>query len=114
MYTLGKPPSIEIPSGPYPMPVHTMYNQYNDNDNDNINNKTKVILQAYAFTKYLGNAHLQFNKQGDLTSWSGDPILLDQSIDEDEPTRKDVVQWKTKVDLMANVLHTQNIDIHIC
>lgn len=91
----GKPPSIEVPLGPYPMPVHIVYG--------NNNHRTKVVLQAYAFTKYLGNARLQFDQNGELVKWSGNPILLDQSIDEDESTRKEIAHWKTKVDVLAEV-----------
>lgn len=83
------------------MPVRRVYNN---------NKKTKVILQAYAFTKYLGNAHLQFDQNGELVNWSGNPILLDQSINEDELTRKEIQDWKTKVDLLAKVSTTLSIE----
>ena len=59
-------PSREKPVGPYPTVV--------------VQPKTgrKVpVVQAYAFTKYLGYLELEFDDQGEVVSMSGDPILLD-------------------------------------
>ncbi|RVV98449.1 multifunctional 2',3'-cyclic-nucleotide 2'-phosphodiesterase/5'-nucleotidase/3'-nucleotidase [Mesobaculum littorinae] len=42
------------------------------------------ILTAYAYGKYLGEAQLTFDDAGELTEISGDPILLDASVAEDE------------------------------
>jgi len=38
------------------------------------------VVQAYAFTKYLGKLVLTFNSQKRLISAVGGPIFLDQTI----------------------------------
>ena len=39
-----------------------------------------LVVQAYAYTKYLGKVDLIFSEGGDLLDWLGDPILLDSSV----------------------------------
>ena len=38
------------------------------------------VVQAYAYTKYLGNLSLTFDEEGKLQKWDGQPILLQQSM----------------------------------
>ena len=38
------------------------------------------VVQAYAFTKYLGFIKLTFDDQGELKQWAGAPILLNSSF----------------------------------
>ncbi|PRY94532.1 5'-nucleotidase [Hasllibacter halocynthiae] len=42
------------------------------------------IFQAYAYGKYLGEIDVTFDDDGNVTDVSGDPILLDASVAEDE------------------------------
>lgn len=42
------------------------------------------IFQAYAYGKYLGEISVSFDDAGEVTSISGEPILLDASVAEDE------------------------------
>lgn len=42
-----------------------------------------LVLSAYAYGKYLGKLDVEFDEQGRVASWSGEPILLDQSVAED-------------------------------
>ena len=67
---LGDPlPSIEKPLGPYPTLV-------------NGSSGWQVpVVQAYTFGKYVGVLHLGFNEEGHLTSHSGNPVLMDESVD---------------------------------
>lgn len=44
------------------------------------NGKTALVVQAYTFTKYLGNLSVTFDNAGEITSWEGSPILLDKSV----------------------------------
>lgn len=67
----GVIPDTENPEGPYPMIV------------DQKSGKQVPAMQAYAYTKYLGKIHLVFNSNGDLISFDGNPILLDNSIPQD-------------------------------
>ncbi|WP_415010859.1 bifunctional metallophosphatase/5'-nucleotidase [Amaricoccus sp.] len=44
------------------------------------------IVQAGAYSKYLGHETLVFDDAGNLTSATGDTVLLDASVKPDEPT----------------------------
>ena len=89
LYT-GSVPSIEKSKGTYPIVVVQK------------NGKKVPVVQAYAFTKYLGRINLivseltknieiilnfliyfQFDSEGNLVKFDGAPILLDSSIPED-------------------------------
>ena len=50
------------------------------------------VVQAYAFTKYLGYFKVKFNKNGDLIEHEGQPILLAPSV----PQEKDVLELLEK------------------
>ncbi|KUF10466.1 bifunctional metallophosphatase/5'-nucleotidase [Pseudoponticoccus marisrubri] len=42
------------------------------------------VVQAYAYSKYVGHLVLTFDDAGNVTEASGDTILLDASVEEDE------------------------------
>lgn len=42
------------------------------------------VVQAYAYSKYVGHLTLVFDDEGNVTSATGDTILLDASVAEDE------------------------------
>ncbi|KAH8370445.1 hypothetical protein KR093_003565, partial [Drosophila rubida] len=67
LYT-GEPPSKDLPEGNYPTVVIRP------------DGKKVPVLQAYAFTKYLGEIHLEFDNGGNLINFRGKPILLDKSV----------------------------------
>lgn len=69
-------PDIETAAGDYPTTV------------TQLNGKRVPIVQAYAYTKYLGKIHLEFNDAGDLVEIDGTPILLNKDI----PREEDVLQ----------------------
>ena len=39
-----------------------------------------MVVQDYTFGKYLGYLNITFDANGDVTSWAGNPILLDASV----------------------------------
>ena len=69
LYT-GQPPSIDKPEGPYPMVV-----------DHGIDGKT-LVVQAFAFGKYLGKLDVVFDDGGHIISYGGNPILLDRNVTE--------------------------------
>uniref|UniRef100_A0A1I8M8V3 5'-nucleotidase n=1 Tax=Musca domestica TaxID=7370 RepID=A0A1I8M8V3_MUSDO len=69
-------PDSETIDGPYP----TLVNQ--------TNGKQVPVVQAYAYTKYLGKLHVQFDKEGNLIKFDGTPILLNSEI----PREPDVLE----------------------
>ncbi|KAH8297415.1 hypothetical protein KR044_011476 [Drosophila immigrans] len=46
--------------------------------------KKVPVVQAYAYTKYLGKLKVQFDADGNLVSFDGSPILLDASIAQEQ------------------------------
>ncbi|XP_044230699.1 snake venom 5'-nucleotidase-like [Thunnus albacares] len=81
LYT-GKPPSTEVPAGPYPFMVTS-------NDGRNV-----PVVQAFAFGKYLGYLKVTFDKAGNVVKADGNPILMDSSIPQDPEILADIEKWK--------------------
>ena len=71
----GTPPDIEKPYDVYPVTV-TQHD-----------GKKVPVVQSFAYTKYLGYLHLEFDTNGDLIEIDGTPILLN----EDVPREKDIL-----------------------
>ncbi len=65
--------TIEGAKGPYPVMVGTT-----------------AIVQAYAYSKFLGELKVTFDDDGVITEAVGEPILLDASVAEDDITKERV------------------------
>jgi len=78
-------PSIEPVRGPYPTLV------------EHPSTTPTLVLQAYAFTKYLGHMKLQFDDNGGLTSWSGQPILLDSKFKKNPRIEAALDPWRIQL-----------------
>ena len=87
-----KNPSNNIIEGPYPTIVTKQ------------NGKKAAVVQAYAYTKYLGHLRLTFDSAGDLVSWTGSPKLLDGKIKEDEEIRAELLNWKYELNKIGKDL----------
>lgn len=72
----GKQPDAERIDGPYPTKIKQP------------SGKEVPVVQAYAYTKYLGKLHVQFDEDGNLIEFDGLPILLNASV----PAEDDVLQ----------------------
>ncbi|EDW61292.1 protein 5NUC [Drosophila virilis] len=46
--------------------------------------KKVPVVQAYAYTKYLGKLHVQFDAEGNLIEIDGSPILLNASVTQEQ------------------------------
>ena len=55
------------------------------------------MVQAFAFTKYLGHVKLNFSNDGLVTNWEGMPILLDNTFEKDEAITAALVPWKDEL-----------------
>lgn len=64
----GEQPDAEHPEGFYPTEI------VQDNG------RKVYVVQAYAYTKYLGNFSVTFDSNGEVTHIEGNPILVDHSI----------------------------------
>ncbi|MCQ0971871.1 5'-nucleotidase/apyrase family protein [Paracoccus sp. TK19116] len=56
------------------------------------------IATAYAYSKYLGHLVLTFDDDGNLTSAEGEPILLDNSVPEDEAIKARVAEMAAPIE----------------
>ncbi|XP_075559266.1 protein 5NUC-like isoform X2 [Dermacentor variabilis] len=86
LYT-GTPTEKDQPEGAYPY----------------VHNRTGsgrcLIVQDYRFGKYLGFLELEINRNsGNITKWSGNPILLNQSYKQDEDMIQSLEPYKNIVD----------------
>uniref|UniRef100_A0A131XKS8 Putative cd73 ecto-5'-nucleotidase n=1 Tax=Hyalomma excavatum TaxID=257692 RepID=A0A131XKS8_9ACAR len=86
LYT-GTPPVGDKAEGPYP---------YLQNRSEGV---PCLIVQDYHFGKYLGFLKLEINRTtGVITKYSGNPILLNQSYEEDNDTLEALKPYKEIVD----------------
>lgn len=68
----GPQPDLEVPEGPYPFVVTQK------------SGKKVPVVQAYAYTKYMGMLNVTFDDGGDLVEFQGQPRLLNNSAPEDQ------------------------------
>ena len=64
----GEQPSVEDPAGEYP---HVVIKS---------GGGKALVVQDYAFGKYLGYLKVAFDNNGQVKNWTGNPILLDSSV----------------------------------
>ena len=68
----GTPPSDDRVEGPYPI-VETKGN-----------GKKSLVVQDFTYGKYLGKLRVVFDNNGELSSWNGNPILINETYLKDE------------------------------
>ncbi|KAH8297419.1 hypothetical protein KR044_011480 [Drosophila immigrans] len=85
LYT-GEPPEKDLPEGNYPTVVMKS------------DGRKVPVLQAYAFSKYLGEIHLEFDNGGNLIHFKGAPILLDSSVAQDSTIKAMLDARRQKID----------------
>lgn len=90
LYT-GDEPSNEESVGPYPFVVKT------STSGDKV-----LIVQDYAFGKYLGSLHVTFDDAGKITSHSGNPILLDKSVAKDPELQQRVESLLPQIEALKD------------
>jgi 5'-nucleotidase len=66
----GSKPDSEDPEGIYP----TFVTQESG--------RRVPVVQAYAYTKYLGQLSLEFDPQGEVRHAVGNPLLLDHNVEQ--------------------------------
>ncbi|WP_226549262.1 bifunctional metallophosphatase/5'-nucleotidase [Celeribacter naphthalenivorans] len=70
------------------------------------------VVSAYAYSKYLGHLVLTFDDEGTLISATGEPILLDASVAEDESIKSRVAELAGPInELKATVVAEASADI---
>ncbi len=58
------------------------------------------VVQAYAYSKYVGHLVLNFDDEGNVSSAAGDTILLDASVAEDEEIKARVAELAGPIEEM--------------
>ncbi|KAK9711182.1 5prime-nucleotidase, C-terminal domain [Popillia japonica] len=88
LYT-GTPP-LGSAYGEYPTVVY------------NPSNERVLIVQASAYTKYLGNLSVEYDGNGKLITWDGNPIYLDQSVPQDPYINELLEPYRLVVEEVGN------------
>ncbi|XP_067124170.1 snake venom 5'-nucleotidase-like [Centruroides vittatus] len=91
LYT-GEPPIPQLVEGPYPVVV------------ERSDGSKALVVQDYAFGLYLGHLKVTFDEAGNVISWEGNPILMDETIPQDNETAEVVETYKEVVDRRGNVI----------
>lgn len=79
------PPSTEIAISDYPMMIFQQ------------SGKKVPIVHAYSYGKYLGKLTVRFDDNGDVISATGNPQLLDGTLDKDVEMDHHVSKWRMKI-----------------
>ncbi|XP_074040386.1 protein 5NUC isoform X2 [Leptinotarsa decemlineata] len=88
----GPQPDLEPIDGPYPKVVTQK------------SGKKVPVVQAYAYTKYLGRLNLTFDDGGSLINFSGQPELLDSSVPQDEDVLQLLETYRPQVNEINTVI----------
>lgn len=93
----GKEPDVEHSEGPYPTIVKQK------------SGKEVPVVQAYAYTKYLGKLHLQFDKDGNLIEFDGTPILLNAAVQRERDVQDLLEVYRPNITNLENTIvgHTK-------
>jgi len=70
-----------------------------------------AIVQAYAFGKYLGELTVAFDEAGVLTSATGDPIIIDGQVIEDEATLARIAELAEPLDEIRTEVVAQSAGV---
>jgi 5'-nucleotidase len=89
LYTGSPVPSPDVPGDVYPI----VYEQPGGHK--------VLIVQASAYTKYLGDLTVYFDEAGEAQRWEGNTIFMDNSIVPDPEIIEAMKPWKAVVDAVA-------------
>lgn len=89
-HTMLYTPRDKSPAGEWPISEYpTMVTQKSG--------KKVPVVQAYAYSKYLGQLFVQFNDEGEVVKAEGNPVLLDGSIEKDRKLDKEIAKWTVPI-----------------
>ncbi|KAG5676388.1 hypothetical protein PVAND_006228 [Polypedilum vanderplanki] len=80
-------PALDRPAANYPVVV-------NQNDGHRV-----LIVQASAYTKYVGDITLYFDDEGIIQSWNGNPIFMGSNVAQDPEVLAAIQPWKQIIDM---------------
>lgn len=110
LYNGTQVPGPDIPADTYPI-VQQQENGHK-----------VLIVQASAYTKYVGDLTVYFDETGEAVSWEGNTIFMDHSINPDQNIVDELKPWKEKVDEVGqrvigeikNVLYQRDCAVAEC
>lgn len=95
----GSPP-LDSPAASYPVLVV-----------QEESNHTVLIVQASAYTKYVGNITLWFDENGIVKSWEGNPVFLANEVVQDAEVVRALEPWKVTIDKLKRVVGRVHFDV---
>lgn len=84
LYT-GSPP-LDNPAAEYPVIV-----------NQDLGHRV-LIVQASAYTKYVGNLTVEFDAEGIIQNYDGNPVFLSTDVAKDPVVEAALIPWRTVID----------------
>lgn len=87
-------PGVPVPGPDNPADVYPIVTTQD-------NGHKVLIVQASAYTKYVGDLIVYFDEAGEAQSWEGNTIFLENSIVPDPAIVAEMVPWKAHVDAVA-------------
>ncbi len=61
-----------------------------------------AIVSAYAYGKFLGELNVTFNDAGEIVEATGEPIIMDAAVEEDEATKARIAEAAAPLDEIRN------------
>lgn len=89
LYTGDQIPGPDTPKDEYPAVI------------TQASGRKVLIVQASAYTKFVGNLTVYFDQAGEVQKWSGNPIFMDDTVKEDPDIKAKLAPWKEEVDKVA-------------
>lgn len=86
----GDPPGGDHAFGGYPQVVRQQES-----------GRTVLVVQAAAYTKYLGNLTVTFDERGEVQQWTGNAVYLGADKPQDEAMVQEMVPWKAEVEALG-------------
>ncbi|KAG9320478.1 hypothetical protein KVV02_002335 [Mortierella alpina] len=74
--------SNPLSEGPYPTIIK------------NTKGENTLIVQAFCWGRYIGHLDVVFNPEGQIVSWAGEPILVENSIPANPRLLKEIDAWR--------------------
>ncbi|XP_066156466.1 apyrase [Euwallacea fornicatus] len=93
LWTGDNPPGPDTPRGPYPTIVTSTRT-----------GKDVLIVQASAYTKYLGNITIFYDSEGEVADYSGAPIYIEHDLPKDKGINKDLESWDEMVNAEGSMV----------
>lgn len=84
-------PGTDRPAGPYPVVVTPKSGT----------DRKVLIVQAAAFTKFVGDLTVYFNAAGHVKYYDGNPVYLDTNIEMDSEIEDELKPWRNEVDRLG-------------